>query len=282
MILLADSGSTKTEWILLNHGEEIVHTETIGLNPFFVENGDIEKAILDSTLAPYVSDVESLHFFGAGCSNKSKAEDLKNSFAQIFKNAKLNIKTDIEGAVHAVSNNEVCIVCILGTGSTFRIFDGQEVKRKYSSLAYILGDEGSGTHIAKSLIRKVFYKELPDDLIQDFFKDHPVTVEELLQKVYKEAFANRYLASFVPFCKKHIDHVEIEAIVLSSLEAFFKTHLARLDEVKSSPVHFIGSIAFYFEEQLNMMAEKYGITVGKIVQKPLSEIKKNFLQNGLS
>ena len=133
MILIADSGSTKTEWILLNQGQEILRTETIGLNPFFVSPNEIQTVINKSALAPYLDQVEKLNFYGAGCSNDSKKEGLTRSFDTIFNNAEIHIKTDIEGAVMAVSDDRPCIVCILGTGSTFRIFDGKNIIRKYSS-----------------------------------------------------------------------------------------------------------------------------------------------------
>lgn len=275
MILIADSGSTKTEWILLEEGKELVHTETIGLNPFFVNDKEVKQAIQDSLLAPYLKNIKSLHFFGAGCSNEQKAAELNHTFSEIFSTAEIHVKTDIEGAVKAVSSDKPCIVCILGTGSTFRIFDGNKIKRKYSSLAYIIGDEGSGTYIAKALLRGVFYKQLPQDLIDDFFKDYPISTNELLEKVYREPQANRYLASFVPFCKKHIKHKDIEAIVTGAFEDFYQAHLSRLDEIQSYPVHFIGSIAFYFEKQLQQIADKHNFEIGKIVQKPLLKLKQN-------
>ncbi|MFT4969706.1 MAG: glucosamine kinase [Chitinophagales bacterium] len=277
MILIADSGSTKTEWILLDKGEQVVQTETIGLNPFFVTQADVQKAILNSKLAPHLTAVKAIHFFGAGCSNELKLKELESYLSQVFKEAEVEVKTDIEGAVLAVSDNKPCLVCILGTGSTFRIFDGKDIQKKYSSLAYIIGDEGSGTHIAKALLRKVFYKQLPQDLRDDFFREYPIDASDLLQKVYKEPLANRYLASFVPFCKKHIERPEIEQIVLDCLDEFGESHLSRLAEIKDSPVHFIGSIAFYFEDQLKQIAQKHGFKIGKIVQKPLSHLKEQFV-----
>lgn len=277
MILLADSGSTKTEWILHDNGSEVLRTETIGLNPFFVDHATIQLAIGDSELAFYLNKVKEVHFYGAGCSNKEKVQTLEDSFKIIFNQAAINIRTDIEGAVLAVADDEPCIVCILGTGSTFRIFDGENIIRKYSSLSYIIGDEGSGTHIAKALLRQVFYQKLPKALEEDFFKDYPINSADLMQKVYNEPQGNRYLASFVPFCKKHIDKTVIEQIVLDSMEEFAMAHLLSLKEIKDSPVHFIGSIAFHFEEQLKQVAAKRGFRVGKIVQKPLSNIIKRFI-----
>ena len=277
MILLADSGSSKTEWILLDGGKEILRTETIGLNPYFVDEGTIRATVEHSPLFKYAKKIKQIEFFGAGCSNEEKQAWLKSVFQLSFQKATVSIYTDIELAVKASAHNEPCIVCIFGTGSTFRIFDGKEIKSKYSSLSYILGDEGSGTYIAKALLRGVFYQNFSPELISAFFKAYPIDSATLLQKTYNEPQANRYLASFVPFCKEHITSPEIEKIVLNAFEQFYFEHLQKLPEIKSYPVHFIGSIALYFEEQLQAIARKHHFTIGRIVQKPLSKVLEQYI-----
>ncbi len=275
MILFADSGSTKTEWILIKDGESILKTETIGFNPYFVDEGTINANIENSALSKYFKKVKQINFYGAGCSNEEKAKWLEEVFQKSFPKAAINIYTDIDGAVQASSEGKACIVCILGTGSTFRIYDGENIIRKYSSLSYVLGDEGSGTFIAKALLRGVFYENLDASLIDKFYEMYPIDSEILLQKVYNEPQANRYLASFVPFCKANIDHPEIEAIVLNAFEQFYLEHLNKYPEYKSYPIHFIGSIAFYFEAQLKKIAEKYDFKIGHIIQKPLEQLIEN-------
>jgi len=277
MILLADSGSSKTEWILLAEGKEILRTETIGLNPYFVDEGTIRATIEYALFFKYADKIKQIEFFGAGCSNKEKQVWLKGVFQLSFRKARISIYTDIELAVKASAHNEPCIVCILGTGSTFRVFDGKEIKSKYSSLSYILGDEGSGTYIAKSLLRGVFYQNFSPELSAAFFKDYPIDSATLLQKVYNEPQANRYLASFVPFCKAHIAHLEIKEIIWNAFEQFYLEHLQKLPEIKTYPVHFIGSIALHFEEQLQDIARKHQFTIGRIVQKPLSNAIEDYV-----
>lgn len=277
MILLADSGSTKTEWILIDQGKIKLVVETIGLNPYFVSPEAIEKALKGSELAKYFEAVSELHFYGAGCSNEEKCIYLQSELARYFKQAIIHVKTDIEAAVMASADNEPCIVCILGTGSTFRIFDGKNILRKYSSLSYVMGDEGSGTYLAKSLLRGIFYQNFDPALIDKFFAKYPINSETLLQKVYQEERANRYLASFVPFCKENIEHPQIENLVLNGFEQFYLEHLDKYNEYKSYPIHFIGSIAFYFEEQLAKIAMKHQFKVGKIIQKPLAVIAEKML-----
>jgi glucosamine kinase len=276
MILLADSGSSKTEWILIENNQEIHRTETMGLNPFFVDEGSIRATIEHSSLAPFVKQIQVLHFYGAGCSNEEKVTWLKTVFQKSFVKATIEIFTDIDGAVLACSEGKPAIVCILGTGSTFRIFDGEKIIRKYSSLAYIIGDEGSGTYIAKSLLRGIFYQNFSQDLQNKFFEKYPINSDILLEKVYKQNQANKYLASFVPFCKENISDPSIEALVLNAFEQFYLEHLAKFPESKTYPIHFVGSVAFHFEEQLKKIASKYQFTVGKILQKPLEALSQSY------
>ncbi|MCB9257068.1 MAG: hypothetical protein H6579_08060 [Chitinophagales bacterium] len=277
MILLADSGSTKTEWILIKEGKLQLQIESIGLNPYFVSPQAIEKALKESELLPYFEQVKELHFYGAGCSNEERSHFLKTEFSHYFKQATIQIKTDIEAALMASAEDEPCTVCILGTGSTFRHFDGKNMIRKYSSLSYIMGDEGSGTYIAKSLLRGIFYQNFDQELIDKFFLKYPINSEILLEKVYQEERANRYLASFVPFCKENIAHPQIENLILNAFEQFYLEHLYKYKEYKAYPVHFIGSIAYHFEEQLSKIAQKHQFKVGKIIQKPLGQIAEKLL-----
>jgi glucosamine kinase len=278
MILIADSGSTKTDWILFNsEGSVISECSTIGMNPFFAKEKDILKALQESELNNFSKEIKVLHFYGAGCSTPEKCNWLQSVFSRVFTSANIHVKTDIEGAVLALSEGKPCIVCILGTGSTFRIFDGEEIISRYSSLGYIVGDEGSGTHISKSLLRHVFYKKLSPQLEQEFFNHFGMTRADIIENIYEKPFPNRFLASFVPFCKKFIHEPAIEVLVLNSLEEFFDNHILRLPQSKNYPVHFIGSIAHYFEHQLRKVAKKFDVEIGKIEQKPLHLLKEAYI-----
>lgn len=277
MILFADSGSTKTEWILLNGKQEIFRTQTIGLNPFFVNESQIIEAVQASGIPPYFEQINELHFYGAGCSAVDKVAFLETCFQQLFPKATILIFTDIDGAVIATTDQKPGIVCILGTGSTFRIFDGKGIIRKYSSLSYIIGDEGSGTHIAKALLRGVFYQNFSQKIQDAFFKEYPITANDVLEHVYKKTLPNRYLASFVPFCKKYIDEPEIKALVKHSFTDFINQHLVKYEESKQFPIHFVGSVAFHFQDILMEVLADFGMQPGKILQKPLDNIVANYL-----
>lgn len=278
MKLIADSGSTKTEWILLNDLNKVLHTFTIGLNPFHVNEEIIKDTVENSELFNFKDKITSIEFFGAGCSNKEKSLWLKKQFINFFPNADIDIKTDIEAAVLATSKNKPCTVCILGTGSTFRQFDGENIISKYSSLSYILGDEGSGTYIAKSLLRGVFYQNFTQKIIDLFLTEYAIDSSILLEKTYKEALPNRYLASFVPFCKKYIENPEIENIVLYAFDDFYTEHLKKYEFTHQNPVHFVGSIAFHFKEQLEKIAKKNNFEIGEIVKNPLPNLIEKYME----
>lgn len=275
MKLIADSGGTKTSWLLLAGENTIQAFETIGMNPFFVSEDEVIDA-LEANLRPdVIPNIKEVHFFGAGCSNLEKAEWLQDVIQKTIPNAEINIKTDIEGAVLSVANfGEKSIVSILGTGSSFRIFDGKNIIKKYSSLGYIVGDEGSGTHIAKALLRKVMYGQCSEFILFDFYQFFDTNTDEIIANIYTKPFPNRYLAQFTTFCSRHIASPEIEQIVLDSFEENIKTHILNIKNASEFKLHFVGSIAFHFKAQLEKVIEKHGLNLGNIVQKPINELAR--------
>lgn len=277
MKLFADSGSTKTSWLLLADKNILQEFETKGMNPFFITEDEIIEELETHLRPDVIPHIKEVYFFGAGCSSTEKAEWLENIFSELLQNAQVNIHTDIEGAVKAtVSANEKSIVSILGTGSTFRIFDGENILNKYSSLGYIIGDEGSGTHISKALLRKVFYKQFPINLEMEFMEHYNISRDELIKNVYSKPLPNRYLAQFTTFCSKNIHLEEIEKIVLDSFDSFFTNHIINVHNYTDYKLHFVGSVAFYFRAQLEKIALKYDCALGEIVQKPIYKLVEKF------
>ena len=282
MKLYADSGSTKTEWILTEKDKIINQFTTIGMNPLFIKENEIYSELDKNFVNHYFKDVKELHFFGAGCSDIKQANKLSSILGKLFNNAQITIKTDIELAVLAVSTKkEKSIVSILGTGSTFRIFDGNKTIKNYSSLGFIIGDEGSGTHIGKSLLRKIFYNQINTEIYFYFFDDYDLQVETLIENVYSKPFPNKYLASFTHFCKKYIDSESIEEIVIDSFYSYFKNHILNVEDYQEHTLHFVGSVAFHFKEQLEEVAAEFDCEIGTIIQKPLAlylaNLKNNYL-----
>ncbi|MGB1019159.1 MAG: hypothetical protein ACPGVH_08805 [Chitinophagales bacterium] len=275
MKLIADSGSTKTSWLLLAGENTLQEFETKGMNPFFISEDEIIDALEDNLRPDVIPNIKEVHFFGAGCSNQEKAEWLQEVIEGILPNASVFIKTDIEGAVLACSNfGEKSVVSILGTGTSFRIFDGEKMIKLYSSLGYIIGDEGSGTHISKALLRKLYYNQLSVFFLTDFNQYFETTREKIIGNVYSKAFPNRYLAQFTKFCSRHIASPEIEKIVLDSFDAYFKNHLTNIPEIKEHKLHFVGSVAFHFKPQLEKVITKHGLKLGTIIQKPIHALAR--------
>lgn len=277
MKLIADSGSTKTSWLLLA-GENILQEfETLGLNPFFVSEDDVINALDDKIRPDLIPNIKEVHFFGAGCSNQEKAEWLQEIIEGILPNASVFIKTDIEAAVLACSNfGEKSVVSILGTGTSFRIYDGEKMIKLYSSLGYIIGDEGSGTHISKALLRKLYYKQLSVFFLTDFNQYYNTSRDKILESVYSKPFPNQYLAQFTTFCSRHIASPEIEQIVLDSFDEYLTNHIISIPTIEEHKLHFVGSVAFHFKPQLEKIIAKHGLVLGSILKKPIQALARKF------
>lgn len=275
MNLFADSGSTKTEWILTENEKVVFKKETKGLNPFYLTKNMVRIAIESLALNNSINQIRDLYFYSAGCSSEDKKQELNHLLQQSLPHTNIHVDTDINGAVIACVNpGEAAFVSILGTGSTFRYYNGESIEKKYSSLGFILGDEGSGTAIAKQLLKGIFYENLPKEIRDDFFSTYKLVHQDLLDNIYKNDLPNRYLASFVPFCKKHIEHPAIKKIILDSFQVFFDQHLNKYKENHQKKIHFVGSIAFHFKDELNEIAMLNHFEVGTILQKPLEMIVK--------
>jgi len=207
MILIADAGSTKTDWLFLSKQNEIITLKSAGLNPVITTAKEIDQRIYGIFKdLPSSGKVAKIHFFGAGCWNEATCTIIHDACQKYFPTAVIEVASDILGAVRASCGSLPGIVCILGTGSNTCLFDGQQIIKGVPSLGYILGDEGSGMYLGKELITHYFYQELPKDL-HEFFKDaYHLDKAALIQKVYREKEANQYLASFVPFLSKHRKH----------------------------------------------------------------------------
>ncbi len=282
MILLADSGSTKTDWLLLNNdGNELAKERTIGLNPYHITNNKLEEVFNTSFFKKYSSQINKLYFYGAGCSNELMISEFKTKLSSYINIENINVYSDIEGAVLASTSHyeEDSIVSILGTGSTFRLYENNKIVKVYSSLGYILGDEGSGCYIGKNLLRGIFYKNLSKNIRAAFYETYKLNHETLMHQIYKENLRNKYIASFVPFCKKHIKNVEIEALIKDSFQSFFDSHLNKFLSKKNYLLHFVGGISAHFETQLRAIAKSNNARIGEIIDKPLPYIKEAIFKN---
>ncbi len=278
MILIADSGSTKTDWRLIINNS-VKEFSTIGLNPFFVSYNEIIEAISKSDLNTLRNEIKTIYFFGAGCSIQQNCELITNSLLAVFVNANVNVDSDMSGACKALFGDDTGIAAILGTGSNSAFYKNGNIVYSQPSLGYILGDEGSGSYLGKKLIAKYLNNELPIELANEFNKQFSLGNKDILNSVYKEAFPNRYLASFSVFLYQYIKHEYIAKMVKNGLEDFFIRNLIKYPEIKKYPVRFTGSIAFYFSEIIYKLADKYSITIDKIEKQPINALVKRYRGN---
>lgn len=268
MILIADSGTTKTEWGMVSPDGTVGTLATPGINPFYQEGENI-RAILQNKFTGQ-KKYEAIHFYGAGCINEEKQNIVKVALLQVFDTKSVFVGSDLMAAARSLCRDRPGIACILGTGSNSCYYNGSEIAQNVSSLGYILGDEGSGAVLGKRLIGDVLKRQLPKDLTDSFFADFHTTATEILENVYRKPFPSRYLAGYTKFLSKNIGRPEIQNIVISSFSDFVARNLLQYPDVENTLVHFTGSIAFHFEAQLRNVIEKQHLKLGVIERSPMA------------
>jgi len=276
MIVIADSGSTKTDWVILNPmGKILNQTATIGFNPVFHSSEFVLEHLNGNfDLNKIQKEVSQVFFYGAGCSSDSKKMIIRNGISQHFTSAQIYIGHDLEASAIATYNQESHIACILGTGSNSCYYDGTTCIENTPALGFILGDEASGAYFGKELVRAFLYHQLSKEIHADFIKTYQLDLDQIIDRVYRQPSPNVFLASLTPFIHKHLDHSVIHDIVANGMRQFLKHHVLCYPEAKNIQTSFVGSIAFYFQEILRQEAEKLQISIGQIIQKPIDGLVK--------
>jgi glucosamine kinase len=273
MILVADSGSSKTNWLLQLPDSSPLEYKTKGINPFYFTEKEIIKILNSSeAILKYSADVKEVHFFGAGCSSPDRREIVSNALSAVFKNAYVNVENNELGCIYATCGNNRGITCNLGTGSNSAYFDGERVHYSKQGLGFILGDEGSAAYFGKILITAYLYDELPKDLKKDFEKIYKLDKEIVINHVYQKPTPNWYLASFADFLIKNKSHRYVKELLTNGFEEFFNENVTCFPSYQYVPCHFVGSVAFNFQDILKEVCSKYGVKPGKILEQPIREI----------
>lgn len=270
MILIADSGSTKTNWCLIEHGQPIKEVFTKGTNPFFQTQKEISNE-LSASLLPMlpINNFTTIHFYGAGCINPEKIEIVKSAIAsQLQVTNSIEVATDMLGAARALCGHQAGIACIMGTGSNSCYYDGKKIINNVSPLGFILGDEGSGAVLGKLLVGDLLKNQLPTELKTKFLAQYQLTSADIIDKVYRQPFPNRFLASLSPFLAQNLNIPSIHTLVLNSFKAFLLRNVMQY-KYQRMPVHFIGSVAFHYQEVLREAAEEMHINLGTILKSPM-------------
>ncbi len=279
MILVADSGSSQSDWMLALPGDKPLTFTTKGLNPFFVNEKDIAKVVQNvPEISPYADRVSEVYFFGSGCSSPDRREMVSNALSQLFTNAFISVETDLIGAAYATCGNHKGYIATLGTGSDVSFFDGNEVLPTRHGVGYVLGDEGSGVWFGKQLVTKFLYGTMPADLSVIFDAKYRINKEIIIKNVYQRATPNAYLASFAHFMSEHIDHPFVDELLRAGFREFVVNNIKLFEDYREYIFHFVGSIAFYFESQLRLVCEQHGVEVGKVLRRPIEELFQYVIQ----
>lgn len=272
MILVADSGSTKTDWCLVESDRLFRRIQTKGINPFFQSEEEIKNEII-TVLHPQIEEakIEAVHFYGAGCTPE-KAEIVRRSLLKgLSMNGSVEVGSDMLGAARGLCENKPGITCILGTGSNSCYYDGKEIVQNVSPLGFILGDEGSGAVLGKLLVGDLLKNQLSTELKEKFLKQFNLTPPEIIDRVYRQPFPNRFLASLSPFLAQNIEEPGLRNLVFGSFQAFLKRNVMQYD-YEHLPVHFTGSVAFHYKEILTDAIQRMNLRLGTITQSPMDAL----------
>jgi N-acetylglucosamine kinase-like BadF-type ATPase len=270
MILIADGGSTKADWILLDkYGVQVFKSRTEGLNPEILSEHILTSRIQENKdLLDCKNKVEEVYFYGAGCGTDRLSSLLKAVFESFFVNAKVVVREDTYAAVYAVTSKPG-IVCILGTGSNSSYFNGDKVETRIPSLGYILMDEASGNYFGKKLILDYFYNRMPKNLADKFDTQFNLDADVVKKNIYKKENPNAYLAKFVEFILRNERNDYFNEVLRKGMIEFFENRILTYPEAKKLPVHFVGSIAYFAQDAINYVANLYDIEIGNIIRRPI-------------
>lgn len=283
MILIADGGSTKCDWILLDdQGEIVLKTRTKGLNPAVFKPKTLKARLEENEdLKEIVSQVTRVDFYGAGCGTPTPVKNLKEILEEYFRGAQINVDEDMVAAALAATTKPG-IVCILGTGSNSCYFDGQNVHMEVESLGYVLMDEASGNYFGKRLIRDYFYKFMGEDMSKEFAKRYDLNADTIKRNVYKEDNPNTYLASFAEFIFTAQErNGYFYKLIYEGMEKFIERRVMCFKQAQNVPIHFIGSIAFFSEDIIRDVAKRYHLDIGNVIRRPIDGLIAHYKKNVL-
>ena len=282
MRLIIDAGSTKMEWILLDGKEVKTRFTTEGFNPNYTERQCLENIVnlVETRFIASPNDellfsrrdesasLQAIYYYGTGCGNEQNCQAIKEVFQHHFPQTEIYVTHDLMAACHALFGNEKGVACILGTGSNSCLYDGVNIVDKAVSLGYLVGDEGSGMHIGREVVRSYFYGFMPEELRQRFDAAYHLELKDFIQNLYHDGQPSKYLASFARFAGENQSHPYIQTLVKGCFNAFIEAFVLRYEGCKSLKISFIGSVAFHFQDLLKESLKEFGLSVGEVMQAP--------------
>ncbi len=285
MILITDSGSTKCDWIAIDDSGKTLFEKirTKGLNPAILPEKKLNRIISKSKeLMQFKSEVTHVFFYGAGCGTENPREMLSNVLQEIFVNAKIDVQEDTMAAVRATLNHsdEAAVVCIMGTGSNCSYYDGKNLHQRVKSLGYSLMDDASGNRYGKMLIRDYYFNKMPHTIKLAFEHKYNLDADFIKYNLYKQANPNAYLAKFAEFMFLNKDSEYIQKVIKRGFRIFTENMIMQYaEELKTAPVHFAGSIAYFSQNEIKEVAEEFGFKVGNFVRRPIDGLVEYHIKN---
>jgi len=270
MILIADSGGSKTDWRFIGQDGTIGQANALGFNAYYQPVDDLRKNIRESVIPSVKEQVSEIFFYGSGVSSPKNQQAIKDTFMEFFPNAQIEIGWDLLAAARALCGHEPGIACIMGTGSNSCLYDGEKIIDNVANLGWILADEGSGANIGKKFLIDYLRKKMPMQLSEQFRERFPLSREEFLEKIYQQPKPSTFLASFAKFIFQHLKEPYCYNLVYNSFAEFYENNVMKYENYQNLKVHFTGSISFYFSDLLRQVANDRGITVKNILESPIA------------
>lgn len=269
MILLADSGSSKTDWRILHKDGQVSHYRGIGFNPYYMSPEEMAKQLRQDFLLAHAQEIQQIFYYGAGCAAPERQKDVASALRSIFEKASIQVNHDLLAAAKATCGKEAGIACILGTGSNSCDYDGQVILRSRPAPGYILGDEGGGCDVGRQFLQDFIHEEMPDYLRKMAMDRFQLSQNGIQDQVYRQPYPNRYMASFCRFITENKSDPYCFALFYNSFQRFFAKHVCKYPAYQKKTTHFVGSIAYYNEDMLRKAASDLEIQVGRILESPI-------------
>lgn len=270
MILIADSGASKTDWRMLGPNGSIEQAQSIGYNPYYQPIEQFDKEVREVLVPQVKHPVKKVFYYGTGCSSDKNRKMIRTALERYFTDAHIEVWHDLLAAARALCGEEPGIACILGTGSNSCYYDGVRIVENVTSLGYVLGDEGSGAWMGKKIVADYLRKDLPEKLWDHFKKRFPMDRDEILSRVYSQEMPSRFLGSFSHFIFQHLKEPYCYKLVYDGFSEFMEKNVMRYEKYNELKVHFVGSVAFYFSDILRQVANDKGITLKNILESPIA------------
>ncbi len=270
MILIIDSGSTKTHIVLLHSDGTYKEFTSKGFNPYYYDKNDFYNLLRDELYLKIKGErIDRVYYYGAGCSSETNCSLVEQTLSVFFPSAEILAEHDLYGAAIALFGNNRGVACILGTGSNSCLWDGEHIIENVPSLGYMLSDEGSGTYLGKIALAAILSGEADADIARAFYREYKLTFSETLEKIYREPYPNRFLSSLSLFIGKHLDNEWCREMVRQNFSDFIDKQLSKYTGYQSTPVSFVGSVAFHYQNILKEVLAENNITMEKVIRQPM-------------